>query len=110
MPSTLFFGFCAMRSAAVAVSAGALAPEGLAVEKRVPQGLPSPAAPPPELTQLARISERLYSFAFSVKELVAEGVPGEVPCALLTNSRTLATAVRKEASPDAEPRWVASVI
>ena len=67
MPATLLSGFCAILIAAVKVSVGAVPPAELAIENSSPHGLPSPAVPPEELTQAAKMSARLLSLLFSAK-------------------------------------------
>ena len=52
-----------MSSAASVVFVGAAPPGGVASPNRIPQGLPSPATPPAELTQAASEFAKLYSSA-----------------------------------------------
>lgn len=94
-------------SVAPKTSMGAEPPSGVASEKRLPHGEPSPATPPEELTHVARISASVLIWDDEALDPPGKAGPGVVPVAVFTYSFTRAKAVAScAASLDPDPSWL----
>ncbi len=84
-------------SAVIVLVAGVVAGavDGVVNENRLPQFDPSPAVPPAELTQAARIFPSVSICATGIVTPVGTFVPGEVPVVVFTSSEASVNALAK---------------
>src|SRR5271163_1994896 len=81
-----------MAKAAATVSVGGVPAAGVVRVNRRPQRLPSPALPPVEATQAARMLARVLSWAVGAVAALGSAEPGAAPVAVLASLLTEAKA------------------
>lgn len=86
---TFLEGFRAIWKAADKVSAGGAPPSGVVAAKKRPHGVPSPAVPPPELTQVARRFAIVLIFRTGAVDPAGRSGPGMLAVAVSINCVTI---------------------